>query len=93
MVERASDSIYEPLMVHNVPFLPTTNLKFHAKFQFSGTLSAEGMWCCPKRRDIHCYLTPSYGSLNAFEWLEELLIAYMSLLWGTQHVVSVNNKH
>ena len=36
MAERASDSIDELLMVHSVRFLPTTNLKFHAKFQFSG---------------------------------------------------------
>ena len=43
--EKASDSIYEPLMVHNVSFLSTTNLKFHAKFQVSGTLSAMGLWC------------------------------------------------
>ena len=38
MVERASGSIYEPLMVHIVSFLAATNLKFHAKFQISGTL-------------------------------------------------------
>ena len=43
MVERASDSNYDPRMVPNVSFLPITNLKFHAKFQFSGTLSAKGM--------------------------------------------------
>ena len=43
MVERASDSIYEPLIVYNVSFLPTTNVNFHAKFQLLSTLSAKGM--------------------------------------------------
>ena len=43
MGERAIDSIYKPLMVHNVLFLPTINyLQFHAKFQFRIlTLSAK----------------------------------------------------
>ena len=64
MVERSSDIIYEPLMVHNVLFLPTMNLKFHAKWQSLGTLSAKGMWCCATRRDTHCCLTTSYHSSN-----------------------------
>ena len=43
MVERAYEGIYEPVMVYNVSFLSTANLTFHAKLQFSGTLSAKGM--------------------------------------------------
>ena len=47
MVERASDSIYEPLMVHNVSFLPTTNLKFDAKISVFGyPLSKESVMLC-----------------------------------------------
>ena len=34
MMERAFDSIYEPLMVHNVLFLPMINLKFHTNLSF-----------------------------------------------------------
>ena len=34
----ASNSIYKPLMVHTVSFLPKTNFKFHAKYQILGTL-------------------------------------------------------
>ena len=75
MAERASGIIYEPIMVHNVSFLPTTNLKFHAKFQFSGTLPAKGIRCRATRRDIHCCLTALYHSLNISGWLEELLVA------------------
>ena len=93
MAERASDSIYEPLMVHNVSFLPTTFLKFYTKFQFSGNLSANRMWCCTTRRDIHCHLTPSYHSWNILGWLEELMVAYIWVSYGTQHVISANNKH
>ena len=93
MVKGAFDRIYEPLMIHNMLFLPTTNLKFHPKFQFSGILSTKGMWCCATRRDIHCCLTTSYHSLNVLGWLEELPVAYMSLLWGTQHVISASNKY
>ena len=75
MIERAFDSINEPPMVHNVSFLPTTNLKFHAKFQFSGTLSAKGMLCCATRRGMHWCLTTSYHSLNVLGWLEDLQVA------------------
>ena len=45
MAERASDSIYEPLMVHNVLFLRTTTLKFHAKLQFLGTVPSQQREC------------------------------------------------
>ena len=97
MVERAFDNIYEPLVVQNVPFLPTTNLKFHSKFHAKvhtlGTLSANGMWCCDPRRDIYCFLTTSYHSWNILGWLEELPVAYIWVSYGTQHVISANNKH
>ena len=53
MAERASDSMDELLMVHNVRILPTRNLKFHAKFQFTGTLPAKGMQCCATTSDTH----------------------------------------
>ena len=45
IVEGAFGSIYEPLLVHNVSFLPTTNLNIYATFEFSGnTFPAKGMW-------------------------------------------------
>ena len=36
MVGGASDSIYESLMVHNMSFLPITNIKFNANSIFLG---------------------------------------------------------
>ena len=80
MAERASGIIYEPIMVHNVSFLPTTNLKFHAKFQFSGTLPAKGIWCLATRRDIHCSLSGLKPSLDIWESSEKLLTASTSPL-------------
>ena len=93
MVDRASDSIYEPLMVNNGLFPSTSNLKFHAKFQFSGALSAKGMWFRAIRRDIHCCLTTQYHSWNVLEWLEGLPLAYMSLLWVTGMSFLPNSRH
>ena len=63
------------------------------KFEFSCTLSSKGIWCCAARRYIYCCLTIFSYSLNIWGGLEELPIAYMILLWGTQHVISANNKH
>ena len=37
---RAPGSIYEPLAIYRVPFLPRSTLKLHTKYQILGTLSA-----------------------------------------------------
>ena len=54
MVKRASESIYEPLKVHIVPFLPAINLKFYAKLAVFGyPLSKENvMLCCKERHPL-----------------------------------------
>ena len=54
MVGRASDSIYEPLMVHNVSFLPTTNLKFHTNNSVFGYPLSKGivMLCYKERHPL-----------------------------------------
>ena len=43
MVGRANNGLYESLMVHNMSFLPTTNIKFHGKFDILSTLSGQDM--------------------------------------------------
>jgi len=49
----ASDSIYKPLIVHVMPFLPRLTLKLHAKYQIWGTLSARKLGYRATMRDIH----------------------------------------
>ena len=47
MVKGAFDRMYEPLMIHNVSFLPTTNLKFDAKTSvFSYPLKKGSVMLC-----------------------------------------------
>ena len=41
MIIGPSDSMCEPLMVHNKSFVLKTNLKFHTKYHMLGTLSAQ----------------------------------------------------
>ena len=50
----AFNSIYGPLVVHTVPFLPRMILKLRTKCQIWSTLSAYGMGYCTLNGDIHC---------------------------------------
>ena len=43
-------SLYESLMVHNMSFLPITNIKCHANLRFDHPLSIENMMLCCKYR-------------------------------------------
>ncbi len=49
----ALGSIYKHLLVYTMSFLPQTTLKFHAKDQILGILSAQEMGQYAVRRDIH----------------------------------------
>ena len=62
MFRGASGSIYNQFMIHTVSFLPTTNVRFQAKCQISGALSALEPGWCDARRDINCYLSILYPS-------------------------------
>ena len=64
MTKRASDSIYKPLMANTVSLIPKITLKFHEKYRFLGTLSAQQMRWCAARRDIHCCSSVPSASLD-----------------------------
>ena len=82
MFRWASGCIYNQFMIHTVSFLPTTNVRFQAKCQISGTLSALEPGWCDARRDINCYLSILYPSSDIVGWVDEPLIASKSPLWS-----------
>ena len=49
----ALSSIYKHFLVYTMTFLPKTTLKFYAKDQIFGILSAQEMERYAVRRDIH----------------------------------------
>ena len=61
MIQRASDSIYETIMVHTVSFLLKTILKCHAKYQIlrHHVMTGNGMLCCNERHPLllECVIT------------------------------------
>ena len=78
----ASASIYKPLMVHIMSFLPRSFLKLRTKkCKILGTLSAQEVRCCIARSDIHCYGSSSWPSLDSLGCWEELLTDSMSTPW------------
>ena len=44
------DSIYKPIVVHAMSFLPRSTLKLQSKYQIWGTLSSQGVGCFAARR-------------------------------------------
>ena len=84
MIGRVSDSIFKPIMVNTVSFLPRTTLKFHIKYQIClGTLSAQKMENCATSRGTHCCLNCLMPSIDVWGWLEELMTASTSPIWST----------
>ena len=62
MVGRATSSLYESLMVHNMSFLPISNIKFHVtvRFNFEYPLSTGNvLLCCKERYSLlmKCFIT------------------------------------
>ncbi len=53
----ASASIYKPLMVHIMSFVPKTTSKIHEIYQNSGSFSVGDFVCGAAMRGIHCCLT------------------------------------
>ena len=70
------DSIYKPIVVHAMSFLPRSTLKLQSKCQIWGTLSSWEMGCWATKCDIHCYWIGSYPTLDVWGRLEELLAAF-----------------
>ena len=63
----ASGSIFEPLIVHMVPFLSKSTLKLHANCQIWCALSAQEMGCYITMRGIHCWWSGPYPSWNVWD--------------------------
>ncbi len=61
MIQRASDSIYETIVVHTVSFLLKTILKYHAKYQIlrHHVMTGNGILCCNERHPLllKCVIT------------------------------------
>ena len=76
MVERASGSIYKPLMIITVSFLLKITLKFHVKCQSLGTPfeKGNGMVWYRHRHPLLLKCLP-HPSWDIYEWFEELLIS------------------
>ena len=86
-----SDSIYEPLVIHTMQFLPRLTLKLHTKCPILGTLSAQEIKSCIVSSHIHCYWSVSTSSFNAqgniwgasdsiYEPLVNHTVSYLSML-------------
>ena len=63
----ASGIIFEPLIVHMVPFLSKSTLKLHANCQIWCALSAQEMGCYITMRGIHCWWSGPYPSWNVWD--------------------------
>ena len=77
----ASGIIFEPLIVHMVPFLSKSTLKLHANCQIWCALSAQEMGCCATRRDIHCCWSVSKPLLDVNVRRVKFVEASNSLLY------------
>ena len=73
----------KPVMVNTGSLLPKTTLKYHVKCQLLDSLSTQKMGWCAARRDIHCFLSLSWHSLDVQGCLYKLLSEFSSPLWST----------